>query len=600
MRFLLRRPRVLAALAGWSALEALHAFVSGYSLARALDDGFLAGRPAVGLAWLAVTAVAVLAGALGTGRVFGAVADLTEPLRDALVRGVVTRALKAGTPRAGGGGGVAAGGNDGDSAVVSRLTHQVEIARDSFAGLVMVSRSFLFSAVGVLTGLLSLAPLLLVVVLPPLVLGVGIFAASLRPLARRQQVLLESDENLARELGATFRGLRDVAACGFEDRAQSAGDARIDAEVRAADSLARWGVTRAVALGVGGRLPLVVLLVAAPWLLSRGVTAGALAGALTYQTQVLMPALQSLVHGLGTAGARLAVVIGRLREPPSAQRPGAEPGTGAEQDPRVPALPDRALRGRPAVDVRGVSFRYGAGAAPLIDRLSLVVPEGGHLAVVGPSGTGKSTLAALIAGMLEPDTGRIALAGRPVSGGRAAGERVLIPQEAYVFSGSLRDNLVYLCPLQPSDDEVERAVAALGGEALAARLGGLDGDVEPAGLSAGERQSIALIRAYLSPAPLAVLDEATCHLDAAAEARAERAFAGRTVRRAGGARAAGALVVVAHRISSARRAPRVLVLDGSRAETGTHSELLERSPLYRELASVGGSSPRRSQPSRTL
>ncbi|MFI5661656.1 ATP-binding cassette domain-containing protein [Streptomyces sp. NPDC051684] len=151
---------------------------------------------------------------------------------------------------------------------------------------------------------------------------------------------------------------------------------------------------------------------------------------------------------------------------------------------------------------------------------------------------------------------------------------MLIPQEAYVFSGGLRANLDYLCPRPASDDELRSAVEAIGLGPLLERLGGLDGRVDPAVLSAGERQLIALARAWLAPAPLAVLDEATCHLDPAAEARAERAFA---------ARPGGTLIVVAHRVSSARRAARTLVMDGPRTVCGRHEELFDRSPLYRDL-----------------
>ncbi|MGH3314490.1 MAG: ATP-binding cassette domain-containing protein [Streptomyces sp.] len=617
LRFLARRPHALATLAGWSVLEAAHSFALGFGVAHALDDGFLAGDVAAGLGWLALTAVAVVLGAVGTGRVYGAVAALAEPLRDLLVHRVVGQALGADA-----GAGVEAGSGDagrGGSAVVSRLTHQVEIARDSFAGLVMVSRSFVFSAAGALFGLLSLAPLLLFVVLPPLVCGLALFFMSLRPMARRQQAFLVADEDIAQALGTTFSGLRDVVACGAEERMRIAGVRCIDAERRAADRLARWGVTRALALGVGGRLPVVLLLVLAPWLLSRGVTAGALAGALTYLTHVLLPALQSLVHGLGGAGARLAVVIGRLRRPPTAAaQPQPLPQAQSQPEPFAPSVPLRRSDGfrvpgsrsaappPAALEMRGVSFGYGAGAAPVIDDLSLLVPAGGHLAVVGPSGIGKSTLTSLVAGLLRPGSGEIRLGGRPVAltgPGALGGERVLIPQEAYVFSGSVRANLGYLCPVEPTDEALSAATAAVGAEALVRRLGGPDGAVDPAALSAGERQLLALVRAHLSPAPLAVLDEATCHLDPAAEARAERAFAERRCRGSGpeGARTyPAALIVIAHRISSARRAGRVLVLDGARADCGTHAELLERSALYRDLSAGWDPSVSPSQPARSL
>lgn len=207
--------------------------------------------------------------------------------------------------------------------------------------------------------------------------------------------------------------------------------------------------------------------------------------------------------------------------------------------------------------------------------LSLTVPRGGHLAVVGPSGIGKSTLAGLVAGLLEPGEGAVLVDGRSVGGQVAAGRRVLIPQEAYVFSGSVRENLTYLRADPVQDAELLAAARVVGLGEVVERLGGLDAPVEPAALSAGERQLTALTRAYVSYAPLALLDEATCHLDPVAESRAERAFA---------ARQGGTLVVIAHRISSARRADRILVMDGPRTLCGSHEELMERSSLYRDLA----------------
>ncbi|MGW7720979.1 ATP-binding cassette domain-containing protein, partial [Streptomyces chartreusis] len=168
LRFLRARWRVVVRLGLWSVLETGQSFLIGYAPARALDDGFLAGRTATGLAWLGVAGFGVVVGAYGTARVYAAVAALVEPLRDRLVRRVVERGVR-----------------QADRGALSGLTQQVEIARDTFAGLVMVSRSFVFTAVGALAGLFSLAPLLLLVVLPPLAAGIGLFAATLRPLARR-------------------------------------------------------------------------------------------------------------------------------------------------------------------------------------------------------------------------------------------------------------------------------------------------------------------------------------------------------------------------------------------------------------------------------
>jgi ATP-binding cassette subfamily C protein len=127
--------------------------------------------------------------------------------------------------------------------------------------------------------------------------------------------------------------------------------------------------------------------------------------------------------------------------------------------------------------------------------------------------------------------------------------------------------------LLPDATDPTDAIGAVGAGALIARIGGLAAMVKPGELSAGERQLIALVRAYLSPAPLVVLDEATCFLDPEAERRAEEAFA----------RRGGTLIVIAHRISSARRAKRILVLDGNKAAIGTHATLMRTSRLYREL-----------------
>lgn len=550
LRFGRRRLPVLAALAGWSLLETGQTFLAGYSIARALDRGFLADRPGTGLSWLAAAAVGILLGAIGSGRSFRGIAGLAEPLRDILVRSVVARGLR----------------DASDTGAVSRLTQQVEIARDSFAGLVMVGRSFVFTAAGALLGMASLAPALLVVVVPPLVLGLALFALSLRPMARRQAEFLAADENIARRVGEVAAGMRDVVACGGQELAREAVAGGIDAELAAARSLARWSAVRVVALGIGGRLPVLLLLVGAPWLLARGATAGALVGAMTYLTQSLLPAMRALVHGFGAAGTRLTVVLRRLAVgggPAPVGRPPLEPVAGA-----------------PALELRGVGFGYGTSPRPVVRGLDLTVPAGGHLAVVGPSGIGKSTLAELAAGMLRPQSGEIRLAGHPLPD-RTPAElrrlRMLLPQQAYVFTGTVRDNLRYLCGSSVPDREVLAAAAAVGADGLLDRLGGLDAVLDPATLSAGQRQLLALTRGYLSPAPLALLDEATCHLDPAAEARAEQAFA---------ARPGGTLLVVAHRVSSARRADRVLVMDGVTALCGRHDELLERSALYRDLVGL--------------
>ncbi|MFJ2439557.1 ATP-binding cassette domain-containing protein [Streptomyces sp. NPDC087658] len=564
-RFLSRRKRVLVALGGWSLLESAQTFLGGYCLARALDRGFLAGDTGTGLVWLAVAAGAILVGGPLVRGVFGRLAELVEPLRDALVRRAVGQALSR----------AVADPARTDGGAVSRVTHQTEIVRDSFAGLVLTARSFVFTALGALAGLLALAPQFLLVVVPPLVLGLALFLATLVPMAAAQRSFLDLDEAVADRAGALGAGLRDIAACGTGARIAGRTGGLIDAAAGSSRVLARWAAVRTLALGVAGQLPVILLLFATPWLLRQGVTAGALAGALVYLLQSLLPALHTLMTALGAAGTRLLVVLDRFVEGPGA--------VSVPLPAPVPLPPARVrTEGRggdrpsaPAVEVSSVTVAYGPGAPPVLAGLDLRVERGEHVAVVGPSGIGKSTLTSVVAGLLAPGRGGVFLAGEPVSGRSArelAASRVLVPQQAYVFTGTVRDNLLHLSPGAPTS-AIVRAVGALGLDGLVGRLGGLDAPVDPAALSQGERQSLSLCRAYLSPAPLLILDEATCHLDPVAEARAELALAARP----------GTLIVVAHRLSSARRADRVLVLDGTRPEYGTHDELLGRSALYRDL-----------------
>ncbi|MEU6411100.1 ABC transporter ATP-binding protein [Microbispora sp. NPDC046933] len=537
-RALLREPSRLLWLACWSVAEALPALTGGYAIARAVDDGFAAGRPGAGLMWLGVLAAAWGVAAVAARQVLLLVAGIVEPFRDDLLERVVTGALRA--------------GRGGDSAAVARMNHQVELARDAFGAIITVVRTFVFTLVSVAVGLTTLAPEVVPLVLAPVALGLGLFLVSLPALARRQREFIVADERTAAAVAAMAGGLRDVTACGAEARVAASVGREVSRQARAARALARVTASRTLSLAVGAWLPVVLLLAGAPWLVRQGVTGGVILGSLTYVMQSLAPALGGLVQGLGVSGVRLAVTLERILHAPGPPVPHGDREPGGAR-----------LR------LRGVRFAYGPGAEPVIDGLDLDVPEGDHLAVVGPSGIGKSTLAALVAGLLTPDDGEVLVGGVPAARVHPAA-RALIPQEAYVFPGTLTENLTYLAPGTPPD-RVDEAVAAFGLAELAQRTAG--GPLDPAELSAGERQLVALARTYLSPARLVVLDESTCHLDPAAEARAEAAFAARE----------GTVIVVAHRISSALRARRVLVMDGTRVLLGTHEEMVAASPLYADL-----------------
>jgi ATP-binding cassette subfamily C protein len=535
------RKRATVGLIGWSVPEILPTAVYGVAVARATDS-FLAGHAGQGIAWLGGLVATACLGAAGARQVYGRLGKLVEPLRDDLVRRVVGGALRT-----------------GDDGAVARLNRQVEIVRDTFAGLVLVLRSFAVTLFGVLTGLLSLAPLVAAFVVPPFLLGFALSLAVLGMAADRVRASLAADEELAASAGMVFGGVRDITASGTEEYAEWLAGRPIEEQAAAERALAKVAALRTLCFAVGGWLPLLILLATGPWLVGRGVSTGTLLGGLTYVLIGLQPALNTVMNALGDSGLRYVITLGRILD--------ASPPADAER-------PVGELDGY-QVRLRGLTFAYGPKAEPVLDKLELTIPEGDHLAVVGPSGIGKSTLAGLVCGMLAPTGGRLLLGGAPpteVTTERLAQTRVLIPQEAYVFSGTVHHNLTYLLP-DATAAQVEHAVQAIGAPRLIERIGGLRAEVRPGELSAGEKQLLALVRAYLSPAPLVVLDEATCFLDPEAERQAEEAFAQRP----------GTLIVIAHRISSALRARRILVLDGNKAALGSHAALLRTSRMYREL-----------------
>jgi len=559
------RPRraALWRLAGWSALEAAPTFVTGLLIAHALDRGFLAGRPLVGLAWLAALVLMQAIGAVGTRQVYPWLSATVEPLRDALLTAVVQASLR----RALHDEKVATG------AGVSQASEQVEAVRALSSTLARNVRQLLSGGVAALGGLTVLSPVLALVVAAFVFLAVLLFAGVLRVMVGRLRTVVLRAEQVSAAAAPVVDGMRDVVALAAQDRAAAEVGQPIDAHAAAVRALARAQALRLPVVTVGVHLPMLALLAMSPWLVAaHGLSVGQVVGCVVYLAGGLQPAFQILVNAGGTLLVSLGVILSRLAEvcadpdPPARDAPAG--GDRAEDLPGGCEL---------HLDVEGVTFAYSAHAEPVIRELTLHVPEGTHLAVVGPSGVGKSTLAALLAGLVRPDRGRLSLAGSALAEldeRRLRRTVALIPQEAYVFAGTVRENLVYLRP-QAGDAALDQAVAAVGLQPVLARLGGYDGEIEPGGgtLSPGERQLIALTRVYLSPARVVILDEATCHLDPVAEAVAERAFAGR----------ADTLVVIAHRISSALRADRVLVMDGAHAVLGRHDDLLAVNRLYADL-----------------
>ncbi|MBP2328419.1 ATP-binding cassette subfamily C protein [Kibdelosporangium banguiense] len=547
------RRRALAWILLWSVLESLPPLLSGLLVSFAID-GFLNGDVGGALGSLGLFLAAALVGALATRQMFPWLADVVESVRDsfvvATVEGVLAEAVRSTGPP--------------DAAGVARLTEHVQSVREVLFALLRIVRQIAFAVVAALIGLCLLAPIVALVTMMAVGLAIAVFVTRMARLAATQKAVLLAEEAVAQRAGAVFGGIRDVVACAGERQAMADVGRAVDDHVQLTRTLARTTAFRMVLIFVGCGLPLVALLAAAPWLLRNGhLSVGELVGAVTYLTTGLEPALRRMLEVLATWGLEMAVSVVRLGE-------GFAAGGSARTGRPVPA--------QGTLTAQGLTFGYGPHAAPVFRDLGLRLAEGEHLAVVGPSGTGKSTLVNLLAGLLPPGRGEITLGGTPLGDITDADLRrtiVLIPQEAYVFAGTLRENICYLAP-DARECEISAAVAAVGLGAVVARLGGLDAAIGAGGaeLSHGEAQLVALARVYLSQARIVILDEATSGLDPDAEATADAAFAGSGV----------TLIVVAHRISSARRAGRVLLLDGDTAVTGTHDELLQRSTTYADLA----------------
>jgi ATP-binding cassette subfamily B protein len=246
----------------------------------------------------------------------------------------------------------------------------------------------------------------------------------------------------------------------------------------------------------------------------------------------------------------------------------------------APPLPD----GRGAIEMRDVTVAY-EGSQPVLRDVSLSVAAGETVALVGPTGSGKTTLAALIPRLYDPIEGSVSIDGADVRGVDPESLRhqvALVSDDAFLFSASLRENIAYARP-DVSDDDVQRAASMAGLDEVVAGLpDGYETLVGERGLtlSGGQRQRVAIARALIQDPRILILDDATSSLDASTEARVKDALRevmkGRTT------------VIIGHRLSTIALADRIAVLDGGRlVAVGIHDELIEQSELYREIAEKG-------------
>ncbi|MEQ4540587.1 MAG: ABC transporter ATP-binding protein [Billgrantia sp.] len=233
------------------------------------------------------------------------------------------------------------------------------------------------------------------------------------------------------------------------------------------------------------------------------------------------------------------------------------------------------VRGEVSFD--NVSFRYAASGVG-VDGISLHVPAGNTLALVGATGSGKSTLMKLLLRFYDPSAGEVRIDGQPIAEVSLASLRQaigLVSQDVYLFEGSIRDNIAYGKPDASEEAVIEAARTAEAWEFIQALPQGLDTAVGERGvrLSGGQRQRLSLARALLKDPPILVLDEATSAVDNETEAAIQRSLAkighGRTV------------IMIAHRLSTIVHADEIVVVDGGRVvEQGSHAELLQRGSRY--------------------
>jgi ATP-binding cassette, subfamily B, bacterial len=312
----------------------------------------------------------------------------------------------------------------------------------------------------------------------------------------------------------------------------------------------------------------IVLIIATGEIRNGTLTAGALIAYLLYIDMLFSPVqqLSQVFDSYQQAMVGLNRITDLLRL-----------GTSTPQQAH-PVEPGR-LAGR--IELRDIDFGYGGSGTNALTGINLTIEAGETVALVGQTGAGKSTLVKLIARFYDVTDGAVLVDGTDVRDYDLAAYRHqlgVVPQESYLFAGTVRDAIAYARP-DASDAEVEAAARGTGAHETIMRMaGGYDHEVSERGrnLSAGQRQLIALARAQLADPAILLLDEATAALDLAAEAAVNRAIAELT--------AARTTIVVAHRLTTAARADRIVVLDqGQITETGSHGELLAMGGTYAAL-----------------
>ena len=450
--------------------------------------------------------------------------------------------------------------------LVARMTSDIDSLQELLSqGVVLfVQNVLLFTGAAIVILLLSwqLAVGVLVIV-PPVWLATRWFRT------RSNRAYLEVRDRIASNLTnlqESLEGIRVVQAFGreraFTRRFRTSNEAQYEANLETV----RLSAIYFPIIEFAGVLGTAVIIGYGGWLSAEGiVTVGTVSAFVLYLNNLFEPIqqLSQLYNMFQSAGAALQKLFGLL-----------DTSSGVPERAGAIDLPASA-----PIEVDDLWFAYGE--EPVLRDVTLRIEAGERVALVGPTGAGKSTLAKLIARFYDPISGSVRIAGadlRDVTLDSVRRRMVVVPQEGFLFSGTLRDNVLVGRP-GATDEEVEAALGALGIlDRIQAFPDGLDTEVRERGsrLSAGERQLVSLARAALADPEILILDEATSNLDPGTERTVEQALerlmTGRTV------------IVVAHRLSTAARADRVAVIDDGRlAELGTHDELVAIGGRYAAL-----------------
>ncbi len=452
-------------------------------------------------------------------------------------------------------------------ALVSRLTSDVqaltEFLREALVEVVGSALQIVLTA----TVLAILSPTLAAVSLVALPLLTASSWAFHHSAGRVYHAIRDRVAETLTALQEGLSGVRVVQAFRRERQTLAAYEPRSRAQIGAWRSASYVNIRLFTVIPLAQTIALVaVLLVAASMYRDGSISEGTIVAYVLYLIQLFDP-IARFSEWLGDFRQGLAA-LGKIVGVLQTENAVAERDTAVE------------LPADGAVELRDVTFGYDGGR-PVVSSVSLRLETGEHVALVGVTGAGKSTLAKLLTRQYDPQQGSIALGGLDLRDGTLASLRhriVMLPQEGHLFSGTIADN-VRLADPEASDDAVRHALDQIGARARFESLPeGIHTDVQTRGvrLSAGERQLVGIARVALADPAVIVLDEATSSLDPATEAAVERALAavveGRTV------------IIIAHRLSTAERADRVVVMDGGRVvEVASHDELVAQGERYARL-----------------